>query len=88
LPRLRYTRAQAEAEAILLATEFVSGLPGAVSGRCTGAHPDRMAPMSGSTKHPVVWVVIFAFHPPEVLMDGGELSLTVNLETKIVSIRD
>jgi hypothetical protein len=88
LPGLRFTRRQAEAEAICLSTEFVSDLPDAASSRCIGAYADEMAPKSRSTKIPVVWVVGFVFHPPEVVMDGGELFVTVDLETKVVAIRE
>jgi hypothetical protein len=88
LPRLRFTREEAEAEATRLAIEFVAGLPGAASGRCTRTYPDSMAPTSRSSKHPVAWVVVFIFHPLEVRMDGGELFVTVDLETKAVAIRE
>jgi hypothetical protein len=83
MPRLRFTREEAEAEATRLATEFVSGMAGAECARCLGAFPDRMMPKTSSSKHPVVWVVAFVFHPPDVIVDGGEIFVTVNLQTKV-----
>ena len=89
MPRLRFTRAEAEAEAIRLATAFVASLPGAESEQCVGAVPDSMAAPSRSSKHPVAWIVIFkASQPSGVMMDGGELFIVVNLETNRVAIRD
>jgi hypothetical protein len=87
MPRLRFTREEAEAEATRLATEYVRGLPGAESMRCVRAHPDSMAPKSRTSKHPVVWKVVFVFHDSTVLMDGGELFVSVDLETEAVSLK-
>jgi hypothetical protein len=67
-----------------LATEFVAAMPGAESARCIGASAGLFTPRSASSKHPVVWSVGFVFHPPDVVMDGGELFVSVNLETKTV----
>ncbi len=88
MPRLRFTRAEAEAEATRRATQLVSGIPGAASSRCIGAIPDPLAPRGRSTKHPVSWIVAFVFHPPEVIIDGGELFVAVDLETGAVAIRE
>ncbi len=87
MPRLGFTRAEAEAEAVRLATEFVAGLPGAASARCIGASADRSRSRSATGKHPVAWSVGFVFHPPGVVMDGGELFVAVDLETKVVTTR-
>jgi hypothetical protein len=89
MPRLRFTRAEAEGEALRLATEFVAKLPGSESDRCVGIVPDAMTPQSNASKHPVVWVAIFKTPQPHgEVMDGGELFVTVNLETNTVNIRD
>ena len=88
MPHLRFTREEAEAEATRQATELVAGLPGASSARCKGAVPNPSAPRSRSTKHPVAWLVAFVFHPPEVIMDGGELWVAVNLGTGAVAIQE
>jgi len=89
MTRLRFTRTEAEAEATRLASELVAVLPGASSVQCVGAYPDTTAPRSHSSKHPVNWSVVFkAPQPPGVVMDGGELFVTVNLETKVVAIRE
>lgn len=88
MPRLRFTRAGAEIEAIRLATAFVATMPGAGYARCIGAVADPFAPRSTSSKHPLVWSVRFVFHPPGVVMDGGELFVAVNLETRAVTTRE
>jgi hypothetical protein len=88
LPRLWFTRAEAQAEAKRRATEFVAGLPGGASARYIGASPDPFAHRSRCTKHSVSWVVAFKFHPPEMIMDGGDLLVTVDLETGAVAARE
>jgi hypothetical protein len=86
LARLRLTREQAAAEATRRATAFIATLPISLSARCIGARPDTLAPRSNASKFPVVWSVGFVFHPPEVVMEGGELFVSVNLETESVGI--
>lgn len=89
MTRLRFTRVEAEAEATRLASEFVARLPGCTTDRCVGAFPDKSAPPSPASKHPVAWLVLFkAPTPPGAAMDGGELFVTVNLEAKTVAIRE
>lgn len=84
MSRLRYTYTEAQQEATRLATEYLSKLPGAEKARLKGVQPDNTAPKSRATKFPVVWSVCFVFHPPDVVMDGGELFLKVNVETMAV----
>lgn len=88
MPRLRFTRAEAESEAIRLATEFVAALPRSAPGRCIGAYPDRIAPKGRGSKHPVNWDVGFVFHPPGVAYLGGEVFVMVDLETQAVATRE
>jgi hypothetical protein len=46
-------------------------------------------PRSRNSKHPVAWLVVFAFDPPEgSVMDGGELFVAVNLDSGTVVIRE
>ena len=85
MARLRFTIKEAERESERLATDYLRLLPNTESARFNGALPDRTASKSSATKIPVVWVVSFVFHPSEVVMDGGELILDVNIETKEVS---
>jgi hypothetical protein len=48
--------------------------------------PDGLEPKSSASKHPVAWIVVFApCQSHEVVMDGGELFVKVNIETKAVS---
>jgi hypothetical protein len=86
VPRLRFTRAEAEGEAIQRATEVVATLPSGKSVQCVGAFPDWTAAPSRSSKHPVAWVAIFT--TPGDIMDGGELFVTVNLDTNTVGLRE
>jgi hypothetical protein len=89
MTRLRFTRADAEAEATRLALEFVAGLPGCGSDRCVGAFPDTSAPRSRASKHPVAWLVVFkAPQLAGVVMDGGEMFVSVNLQTNAIAIRE
>lgn len=89
MTRLRFTRTEAETQAKRLASDFVSGLPWASSYRCVHAHPDTTVPKSGASKHPVAWVVMFKSpDPPGVVVDGGELFVTVNVETNAVAIAE
>jgi hypothetical protein len=85
--RLRFTREQAQHEAARRASEFVSGLPNCAGFRLRGTHPDTTVSPSRNSKHPVAWLVVFAFDPPGV-MDGGELFVAVNLESGGVGIRE
>ena len=82
MARIRLTREQDRIEAIRLATQLVVELPGLGAARCTGANPDLFALKSKASKIPVAWQVCFVFHPPEAGIDGGELFVAVDLETR------
>ena len=88
LSRLRLTREEMAAEATRLATAFVKTLPESQSARCIGAHPDTFAPKSSSSKFSVVWTVGFVLHPPDVVVDGGELLVSVDIEKQSATIRE
>lgn len=86
--RLRFTREEAEAEASRRAAEFVAQLPRCEFMRQQGVYPDTTVVRSHSSKHPVAWVVVFAYEPGEgAVMDGGELIVTVDLESGVVAVR-
>ena len=81
MSRLRYSRAEAEAEAIRRAGALVAGRPDCDQWRLRGASPNPLVPPSQASKHPVGWLVLFAPVPPEgELIDGGELFVAVDLE--------
>lgn len=84
MARLRYTLSQAKEEATRLATEYAQRQPWFSQARIKGTVPIASAPKSGSSKFPVMWSVVFVFHDPDIIMDGGELFLDVNIETKDV----
>jgi hypothetical protein len=80
--RLRYTRAEAEAEATRRAEAFVAGRPDRDQLRHRGTFPDSTVPRSQSSKYPVVWVAVFAPIPPDgCIIDGGELFVAIDLES-------
>lgn len=87
--RIRFTREQAQHEAVRRASEFVSGLPSyASSVRLRHALPDPTAAKSCTSKHPIAWIVVFASDLPDgAIMDGGELFVAVDLESGVVAIR-
>jgi hypothetical protein len=59
--RLRYSRAEVQAEA------FIADRPDRERLRHRGTFPDSLVPPSRASKHPVVWVAVFEWVPP----DGG-----------------
>jgi hypothetical protein len=84
MARLRYSYSEAREEATGLAWGFVRGLPAGGAGRLRSVEPSKTGGGSKASKFPVLWVAIFVFHPPEVVADGGELIVEVNVETKDV----
>lgn len=89
MSRLRYSRGEAEAEATRRAIEFVSTLSDSARWQHFKTHPDVFATKSNSSKHPVRWdVVFFPILPEGCIMDGGELFVTVDLESGYVGLRE
>lgn len=87
--RLRYSRAEAEAEATRRAERFVADRPDREVLRHCGTYPDWVVPPSPASKHPVAWVAVFAPIPPDGgVIDGGELFVVVDLESGSVAVRD
>jgi hypothetical protein len=87
MARLRYTRAEAEAEAARLATEYVRTLPDAGDAKLQHVSPGVRAPKSNASKFPVIWSATFVFPAPAgAIVDGGELIVTVNVETKVAAL--
>ena len=85
--RLRYSLAEAQAEATRRAVAFVAARPDRSELRLRRAFPaPRVSPCRDS-RHPVAWIVAFAPIPPEDgVIDGGELLVSVDLESVTVSI--
>lgn len=87
MARLRFTLEEARGEAERLAIEYVKKMPNTEKARMIhGAAPSLSEPKSSASKFPVIWSVAFVFHPPDVVMDGGELIVRVNIETKEVCL--
>lgn len=88
MARIRLTRKDAAVEASRLAMEFVASLPEHSSARLVRVYPDGFVAKSPSSKHPLAWVAVFQpRHPPEEVVDGGELVVAVDLEGKTASVR-
>lgn len=87
MARIRYSLAEASAEAARLATEFVAGRSDAAEWKIRFISPNTLVPPSQASKHPVAWVVTFAPLPPEgSVIDGGELFVCVDLESGAVAL--
>ena len=69
-----------------MALEFVHDLPERQAARFISVHADMHAPRSPCSKHPVKWRAMFVFHPPEMVVDGGEMFLEIDIETQSVRI--
>ena len=85
--RLRFTLEEMENVAIRLAIEHMRSVDPSGSSLCLGAVPDKGAPKSRCSKHPVVWSVGFVWHAPEVVLDGGDLWVQVNVETQSAVVK-
>jgi len=86
---LRYSRAEAEAEATRRAEAFVAERSDRGEFRHRRTYPDPSVPPSGSSKHPVAWIAVYAPIPRDgEVIDGGELFVTVDLEAGTVAVRD
>lgn len=89
MARLRYSFSEAEAEATRLAKEFVSQNPEWNEAILLLVAPSNIEAKSSVSKFPISWTACFAFpHPPDVVVDGGELVIDVNIETKHVQLWD
>jgi hypothetical protein len=85
--RLRYTPEQAEAEAKRLAESYVARLQNVDGYIFRRAIANGHVPKSPATKLPVVWHAVFTRdYPRGVVVDGGELVVVVNIETKDVQL--
>lgn len=79
--RVRYSLAEAKAEATRRAAEFVASRPDANEWRHISTGPDNFGPPRSSSKHPVAWIAMYAPIPPDgSVIDGGELFVIVDLE--------
>lgn len=87
--RVRYSLAEAQAEATRRAAEFVAARPDRDEWRHISTSPDSFAPLRSSSEHPIVWVAMFAPVPPDrSVIDGGELFVIVDLQSGTVVTGD
>ncbi len=82
MTRLRYSLAEAKQAATEIAIEAIGTLNTIHPARLVSISPDRTAPQGIASKHPTRWIVAFVCHDPEVVLDGGEIFVSVDLETK------
>lgn len=87
MPRIRFTLDESRAEATRLASEYVKTQKWFNQARFKGINPSLFAHKSPSSKFPVEWRAVYVFHGPDEIVDGGELFLDVNIETKVVKAR-
>ena len=88
MARLRYSLAEAQAEATRRAEAFVAKRADRDQWRHRGTTPDSLVPPSHTSKHPVAWVAVFApVLPRGGAIDGGELFVAVDLESGSVAAR-
>ena len=86
--RLRYSLTEAQAEATRRAEVFIAARPDRDQFRRHGTFPDTLVPPSRASKHPVAWVAVFQWVPPDGgIIDGGELFVVVDLELGTVGLR-
>jgi hypothetical protein len=78
-PTRRFSRGEAEAEAIRLAKEFVAANGGA-GWTCGGAKPDNLAPGYKRRKNVIKWSVLFDRAIDGATVDGPAIVL-VDIET-------
>jgi len=91
MSRVRYSRAEALKEATDRAAAFVARRADEWDWRYRyiSTSPAHVEPPRRSSKHPVVWAVMFApIPPPGSVIDGGELLVIVDLEQDTVSVCD
>ncbi len=89
MARLRYSRAEAQAEATRRAEAFVAERTDRDQWQRRSTFPDSTATPSRASKHPVAWIAVFAWVPPDGgVVDGGELFVAVDLESGSVAVRE
>lgn len=87
MARVRYSLAEARAEATRRSAAFVAARPDRDEWRHFSTRPDPMAAPGRASKHPVAWIAWFAPVPPEGgVIDGGELRVAVDLEFGTVAL--
>ncbi|MCE9560864.1 MAG: hypothetical protein K8U57_02305 [Planctomycetes bacterium] len=87
MARLRYSREEAQAEAVRRAEAFVADRADCDEWRLRMAFPNTLLSPSQASKHPVAWFVLFAPVPPEGgVIDGGEMCVAVDLESGSVGL--
>ena len=87
MARVRYSRAEAEAEVMRRAEALMASRPDRDQFSLRGAIPDGLSPLSRASKHPVVWSVVYAPILDGATMDGGELFVIVDLELSTIHVR-
>ena len=87
MPRLRFTYDDAKARAEQLAIAFAATQDWGDRTRLDGAGPEPLVRQGKSSKHPTVWSMRFVSHRPDAVVDGGDLFVVVDLETRIVNCK-
>ncbi len=89
MARLRFTLEEARDLAELLADNLIAGMSWGTTVRKIGATPASPDRQGKSSKHPTAWTVIYQIKVPEgSTIDGGEVFVEIDLESKSATLRD
>lgn len=89
MARLRFTLEEAQSLAELLADNLITRQSWGSSVQRIGATPASSARQGKSSKHPTAWTVIYQMKVPQgSIIDGGEVFVEVDLESKSAILRD
>jgi hypothetical protein len=82
MARLRYSLEEAKQAATQIAIEAIGMVETDYPARLISVAPDRAARQGLASKHPTRWMAVFVCHDPEMVLDGGETFVSVDLETR------
>ena len=89
MSRLRHTLEEARDFAELLADNLVAGTSWSSTVQKVGASPASLERQGKSSKHPTVWTVVYQMRMPHgSTIDGGEVFVNVDLESKAATFRE
>ena len=89
MARLRHTLEEARNSAELLADKLVASTSWGNTVQKLDASPATIDRQGKSSKHPTCWIVTYKMRTPSGLsMDGSEVFVKVNLESKFANFCD
>lgn len=89
MPRLRHTLEEARNLAELLADKLIASTSWGSSLQSLGASPATLDTQGNSSKHPTRWIVTCKPRLPQgSTVDGGEVFVSLDLESESATFRD